>query len=593
MEMPPNQVLEQARLWADADPDPEARHELLRLIDDESLPELRGRFHGRLAFGTAGLRGAIGAGPNRMNRAVVRQTSAGLSDYLRTHDPEAARAGVVIGYDGRHLSREMAEDTAAVLIARDIPAVLIPHPAPTPLVAFAVTHLRLGAGVMVTASHNPPQDNGYKVYWKNGAQIIPPHDRGIADAIGADLARLGPPGIGNAAAIPLADLDRAEIQGLLTRTGEELEADYLNAVQASLPGPRGNQKSPTIVYTPMHGVGRDLCTAALARAGFDRVRVVPEQAEPDPDFPTVRFPNPEEPGALDLALSLAKAEGADLILANDPDADRLAVVARDGDRGLVAFDGNQIGALLGDYLLEHHAPNRGRPLVVTSIVSSTMLAAIGAAHGAEHETVLTGFKWIANRALHREAQDPGLTFVFGYEEALGYTVGTVCRDKDGIGAAAAMAQLATACADEGRTLHDRLRGLYERHGLHLTRQKAVVMPGPRGAAQISAIMEGLRSDPPECFAGRRVLSHLDVQRGLRFSDAGEETVLLPPSNVLRFDLDGGATLTARPSGTEPKIKFYFEVRQSMDGLSPEAAHTAAARQLDALETALLAVVDVV
>ncbi|MAE71796.1 MAG: phosphomannomutase [Gemmatimonadetes bacterium] len=582
--------LENVRTWCDNDPDPHTKNELAALIKAFPATEndLAERFGGRLAFGTAGLRGTLGAGPNRMNRAVVRQTTAGLADYLIDSTPAAGRRGVLIGYDGRHLSREMAHDTAGVLAARGIKAILIDRTAPTPLVAFGTTHFGTAAAVMVTASHNPPQDNGYKVYWSNGAQIIPPQDRGIAEAIDADLARLGEEGIGNAANVPMMTLDEARDASLLQEPGRELEAAYLDALANALPAAGRRDDPLTIVYTPLHGVGRELAERALLRAGFSRVHVVPEQADPDGDFPTVAFPNPEEPGAMDLALGLAEAVGADLVLANDPDADRLAVIARNAEGEFVPLDGNQIGVLLAEFLLDVAAEPDPK-IVMNSIVSSGMLAVIAAAHGVEFETVLTGFKWIGNRALEREAKEPDLSFIFGYEEALGYTVGTVCRDKDGIGAAVAMAELAARARDEGLSVLDRLNRLYERHGLYLTRQRSIVLPGSEGAARIASAMAALRDDPPTEVGGFTVEVIADIEAGIRFEIASGTTtsLSLPRSNVLRFELEGSATVTARPSGTEPKIKFYFEVRNEVLDGDIAGARVRAATELEKLENSLI------
>ncbi len=579
------------RAWRDHDPDPTARAELDALLDalPDSRDELEERFAGRLAFGTAGLRGTIGAGPACMNRAVVRQTTAGLADYLLATLPDARKRGVLIGFDGRHLSREMAHDSAGVCAARGIRAILIDRTAPTPLVAFGTTHLGACAAIMVTASHNPPQDNGYKVYWGNGAQIIPPHDQGIAAAIDADLERLGKSGVGNAAEVPMLDLADARAAGYLQEPGPELEAAYLEALSAALPGADRRHDPLKIVYTPLHGVGRELAERALRRAGFAGLYTVPEQAEPDGDFPTVEFPNPEEPGAMDLSLALAERIGADLVLANDPDADRLAVITRAADGACVQLDGNQVGVLLADFLLAEAKVRPGPKIVMNSIVSSGMLAPIADDHGAEFETVLTGFKWIGNRALEREAEQEGLDFVFGYEEALGYTVGTVCRDKDGIGAAVAMAELTARARDAGETLLDRLATLYRRHGLYLTRQRSVVLPGSEGAARISAMMDSLRSDPAANLTGRRVEEIWDILQGTRQVCAtGDSSALaLPASNVLRWELEGAATVTARPSGTEPKIKFYFEVREQLDESGLGAARGRAAEALDRLERELM------
>lgn len=564
--MPAALDIDAIRAWCDNDPDNQTRSELEALLAalPETEAELRDRFAQRLGFGTAGLRGLLGAGLQRMNRAVVRQTTAGLADYLLEQGPGVREQGVVIGYDGRHLSREMAHDCAGVLAAREIRVFLVDRTAPTPLIAFAVRHLHAAAGVVVTASHNPPQYNGFKVYWSNGAQIVPPHDQGISAAIDADLLRHGPPLTGAAKAVPLLSTEDARAAGLLQEPGAELEAAYLQALATALPV-RTRQADPLrIVYTPLHGVGKALALAALAQAGFQHVHVVAAQAEPDGDFPTLVFPNPEEPGALDLALDLAAEVGADLVLANDPDADRLAVVSRAGDGSLIALGGNQIGALLGDFLLHLAAPGESRKLVITSIVSSGLLAEIATAHGAECDTVLTGFKWICNRAMERESE--GLEFVFGFEEALGYTVGRVCRDKDGIGAAVAFAELAAQARDAGLDVPACLDALHRKHGFHRTHQESIVYDGPSGQQRIAAIMATLREAPPEHLGGRRVLALTDLQNRTRLDcTTGERVeVQLPAANLLRFDLSGEAWVVARPSGTEPKIKFYFEVRERVD-----------------------------
>ena len=361
-------VLDAAEAWRAADPDPTTVAELSALLarsgDPAAQTELHDRFAGALEFGTAGLRGVLGAGPNRMNRAVVRRTTAGLARYLLERVPEVKTRGVVVGRDGRRMSPEFADDAARVLAAHGIPALVFPTPVPTPLVAFATTHLAAAAAVMVTASHNPPEYNGYKVYWGNGAQIIPPHDQGIAAAIAA---------VEPAAEVRLAPADAALVRPL----GEEVGRAWLEAILALRLHP--SPSALPIVYTAMHGVGGAWIERAFAEAGFGNLHPVPEQQQPDGAFPTVRFPNPEEPGALDLATALADRVGAKLVLANDPDADRLAVMARDGDGKLRALTGNEVGVLLGHYLLSQSSPLPDKPLVITTIVSSAQLSVIAPA----------------------------------------------------------------------------------------------------------------------------------------------------------------------------------------------------------------------
>ncbi|XYH93097.1 phospho-sugar mutase [Sorangium sp. So ce1128] len=581
-------VLEPAERWLAHDPDPETQSELRQLIDaaragEEGVrAELAERFAGPLEFGTAGIRGVLGAGESRMNRAVILRTTAGLARYLLGALGEKARsAGVVVGYDGRRMSREFAEDAACALAAAGIPSHLAPAPCPTPVAAFAVGHLGAAAGVMVTASHNPPEYNGYKVYWDNAAQIIPPHDTGIATAIDAS-----PP----ADQVPRVPFDEARQRGLVRDFPEELEQSYLRAIRGL--GVRSDgDRGLRIVYTPLHGVGNRLVRTALAQAGFTRVTSVPEQAEPDGAFPTVAFPNPEEKGAMDLAFALAKKEGADLVLANDPDVDRLAVAVRRPDGEYAQLTGNQVGVLLGHYLLtEGRAQGGGgateRRLVLASCVSTPMLGAIAAALGVHYEETLTGFKWIANRAIDIE-RSTGARFVFGFEEALGYTIGPVVRDKDGISAAAVLAELAAVRKAEGKTLLDELEALTRKYGLYMSGQRSYTLRGVDGVGKIAAIMAALRKSPPAEVGGVPVAAWRDFEARTRTSSDGRtESLVLPPSNVLVYELDGGSRIIARPSGTEPKIKFYFDVREEVAPDEPlgdvEARATA---RLDALARA--------
>jgi phosphomannomutase len=551
-------LLARARAWAEEDPDPATRAELLALIasPDPTKTDLEDRFAGTLEFGTAGLRGVLGAGPNRMNRAVVLRTTRGLAEELLAAFPDAAEKGVVIGYDGRRCSREFALDTALVLAAAGVHAHLFDDLGPTPLTAFAVVRLGAVAGVMVTASHNPPEYNGYKVYWHNGAQIVPPTDERIATRIARAPA---------AKDVPRLDVEAARSRGLLTTVPASVSAAYLEGV-ARLAVHGGGDRSFSIVYTPLHGVGDVLARKALANAGFSRVTSVPEQQKPDGAFPTVAFPNPEEKGAMDLAFALGRKEGAQLILANDPDADRLAVAlpspAADG-KGFLQLTGNQVGVLLGHYLLTERRKAPGEKLLaIATIVSSPMLGAIAHELGVRYEETLTGFKWITNRAMELEKE--GFTFVFGYEEALGYTVGNVVRDKDGISAAALVAEMAALMGTRKKTLLGELESIYRRYGLYVSSQVNLTKKGATGAADIAALMDGLRASPPLRVADKEVLATCDYVKGERRDAQGAVTSLsLPKSNVLSFELTGGSRIIARPSGTEPKVKFYFDVREEV------------------------------
>jgi phosphomannomutase len=565
-------LFSRARAWRDGDPDAETVAELDRLIAGGAgtTAELAERFAGPLEFGTAGLRGIIGAGESRMNRAVVRRATAGLARYLLDQVPHVKQRGVVVGRDGRRLSRELAADTAAVLAAHGIPALVFSGVVPTPLVAFAVLHTRAAAAVMVTASHNPPEYNGYKVYWGNGAQIVPPHDTGIAAAIDT---------VGPAREVPLLGEGDAREKGLWRDLPLSVAETYLAAIarEQRHAGPAGHELG--IVYTAMHGVGGHWVLEALDRAGFGRVYPVREQQEPDGAFPTVHFPNPEEPGALDLALALAARHHADIILANDPDADRLAVVARDASGALQPLTGNETGVILGHYTLTQSQPRPAHPFVVTTIVSSPQLGVIARDLGAAYDETLTGFKWIANRALARSASEP-LDFLFGYEEAIGYTVGTVARDKDGVGSALVMADCAAWCHARGTTLFGYLEEIHRAHGLFVATQKNYTFSGTEGGTIIRAIMNGFRERQPTSIGGLAVSRTLDYQAGV-----GD----LPPSNVIAFELDGGSRVTLRPSGTEPKIKYYVDLRQSVAaGEDFAAARSRALAALGKLADAVVA-----
>ena len=552
------------------DPSADTRAELASLLarsDAKAETELAERFAGPLEFGTAGLRGVLGAGETRMNRAVVLRTTHGLGNCLVKAVPNAKTRGVVIGYDGRRMSRELAEDTACALAALGIRAHLFTTLGPTPLTSFAVKQLGAAAGVMVTASHNPPEYNGYKVYWTNSAQIIPPIDSDIARAIES-----APP----AKDVPRMPIGDARTAGLVLDVADAVTEAYLAAIGALRFGPKP-RRDLRIVYTPMHGVGNVLARKALATAGFSDVFSVPEQAEPDGAFPTVAFPNPEEKGAMDLSLSHARARDAELILANDPDADRLAVAIphEKSASKYLQLTGNQVGVLLG-----HHLLVRGRgataenPLVIASIVSSPQLGSIARALGVRYEETLTGFKWIANRAMDLE-REVKASFVFGYEEALGYTVGDVVRDKDGISAALLFAELAAQLSSEGRTVHDELEALARKYGLFVSGQVNVVRKGSSGAEEIRSMMDRIRKSAPKTLGPYAVASISDFAAGARG---------LPKTNMVAFDLEGGSRVIARPSGTEPKAKFYFDVREPMaEGEPLDGAEARARRKMKQVE----------
>lgn len=564
---PLDALLADARAFAAEDPDADSRAELSALAERARAgeaaaeAELRDRFAAPLEFGTAGLRGRVEGGLARMNRVVVMRASHGLGTYLlETPGLDPARRGVVVGFDGRHSSRQFAEDTAAVLAGLGIPVHLFQDPVPTPLLAFTVARLGAAAGAMVTASHNPPLDNGYKVYAANGAQIIPPMD----EAIAACIARAP-----RVAAMPRSSPPDAAAQGLRRTIDDGLEAAYLDGLASGAWHPPGGPPL-RIVYTAMHGVGHRLLSRALRRAGFSGMAAVPSQADPDGSFRTVAFPNPEEKGAMDLALALAAEVSAELILANDPDADRLAVAIPDpAGTGYRMLTGNEIGVLLADDALGN-AETAGRPkLVVTTIVSSSLMSRMARDRGAAYAETLTGFKWIANAGLAGESA--GQAFVFGYEEALGYSCGPLVRDKDGIGAALRMAELVRHLKASGRTLLDRLDELLLDHGMIHQVQWSVTVAGPEGRARIAGAMAALRAEPLAAIGDSRVVRSVDAKSGEeRDAGGGVRPLALPRSDVLVFHAEDGARLIARPSGTEPKIKFYLEMVARVAGQSDVA-----------------------
>ncbi|MFH9659425.1 phospho-sugar mutase [Streptomyces sp. NPDC017248] len=535
-------LIARAKAWLAEDPDQETRDELAGLIDAGAVEELAARFAGTLQFGTAGLRGELGAGPMRMNRGVVIRAAAGLAAYLRKQG--RGDGLVVIGYDARHKSADFARDTAAVMTGAGLRAAVLPRPLPTPVLAFAIRHLGAVAGVEVTASHNPPRDNGYKVYLGDGSQIVPPADAEIAAEIAA---------IASLHDVPRPDagweiLDDKVLDAYLARTDAVLAA--------------GSPRTARTVYTAMHGVGKDVLLAAFARAGFPEPVLVAEQAEPDPDFPTVAFPNPEEPGAMDLAFARARATDPDLVIANDPDADRCAVAVRDGGDWRM-LRGDEVGALLAAHLVRSGA----RGTFAESIVSSSLLGRIARKAGLPYEETLTGFKWIA--------RVDGLRY--GYEEALGYCVDPEgVRDKDGITAALLITELASVLKEEGRTLLDLLDDLAVEHGLHATDQLSVRV---EDLSLIADAMRRLREQPPAELAGLPVVRAEDLSRG---------TDALPPTDGLRYTLDG-ARVVVRPSGTEPKLKCYLEVVVPVSGPAGlPAARTRATELLTAVKRDLSA-----
>ena len=525
-EEPSAPLLDTARRWLAAEPDDDIRVELAELIAEAergNADALAERFTGRLQFGTAGLRAAVAAGPMRMNRLVVRQAAAGLGRWLLDSVDGAADRGVVIARDARRKSDVFALDTARVLAAMGIKSMLHPGAQPTPVLAWSITGLNAAAGVVVTASHNPPADNGYKVFLDTGSQIVTPIDTEIAAHIG-DFDPLD---------VPIA----AEDDHLISW----LDASWSEAYVAAAPRVRLRPEvaGVKVAYTAMHGVGGDTIAAAFVASGFDPPVVVPEQQEPDGTFPTVSFPNPEEPGAMDLLLAVAQANGATLALANDPDADRLGAAIPDTQDGATGsswrkLSGDEIGWLFADHILRH--TNGSDRLVITTLVSSSLLARMAETHGVHSEETFTGFKWIGRIATERA--EVGQRFVFGYEQALGYLVTGRPLDKDGITAAVLMAEIAALAAHDGVTIQDRLDAIAAQYGRYITAELSVRMPPTEGAEWVRQI----EAEPPTAVGGIAV----------------ESVTSYPEANLVRLVLDGGTRLQIRPSGTEPKVKLYGE-----------------------------------
>jgi phosphomannomutase len=562
-----------AAAWRDADPDPVTRAELDQLLKSKDTAALAERFDGELAFGTAGIRAEIGAGPMRMNRLVIGRVATGLAQYIKTRDPSAATAGVVIGYDGRTNSAVFAIDAARILSRAGISTSLLPRALPTPVLAFSVRHLHAAYGVMVTASHNPRQYNGLKVYVRDGGQLLPPVDTEIAAAIDATD--------------PL-HLPEGWAEGTFAfRPADEAVDAYVTAVAARGRPPAGSQRLK-VVHTALHGVGDATFRAVLTTAGWPPPIPVAAQQQPDPAFPTAHYPNPEEPGVLNLAQATAEQVGADLVLANDPDADRVAVMVP-GPGGWRALTGDELGALLGDAVLTRLSqgdpledPGGLPPVVATTVVSGSLLRRLAQSAGVQCVSTLTGFKWIAR------AGGPDAALIYGYEQALGYAVRPhLVADKDGISAALLVLQLATAEAQQGRTLLDRLDDLALAHGLHLTRQRTLRADGAAGLAQLDDALDRVRSDPPRLLAGQPVTvtdlqqadpGVVDLAGGRAEQSPGRP---LPRADVLIWHAGSDARVMIRPSGTEPELKIYAEAvfpvaaRAGLD-----AARAAAAKRVE-------------
>ncbi len=538
--------------WTSSRYDEATRTELQELAAAGKHDEIEDRFYKALEFGTGGLRGKIGAGTNRMNRYVVARATQGLANYVKQHAGKPGPQSAVVSHDSRHRSREFAETTAAVLAANGINVYISPEMRPTPWVSFAIRHLDAHTGVMVTASHNPKEYNGYKVYWDDGSQVVPPHDKGIIGEVnkvtGEELVRSMP-------------FEEGVRKGLINVLDEAMDRAFLDAVRKQQRRRAEAEASDLkIVFTPLHGVGGTLVPKALGEWGFRHVTSEPEQSKPDGDFPTAASPNPEEGAALERSVEMARREGADLVLATDPDCDRVGIAVRHNDEYRL-FNGNEVCALLAEYILEN-TPRESlggrRPGIVSTVVSTPLVKKVADAKEADCALVLTGFKWIAMQMREWEAKADGPAFLYGAEESYGYLIGPHCRDKDAVVASCVLSEMAAVEKAAGRTLVDRLYALYHRLGTHFEWQKSVTLPGREGAEQIKAILEGVRANPPQEAGGSKVVRFVRFDTGEVFEDGVRTGATgLPKSDVFLFDFENGSRAIVRPSGTEPKIKFYF------------------------------------
>ena len=537
--------------------DEDTKAELRAIEGDEN--EIKERFYMDLEFGTAGLRGVIGAGINRMNIYVVRRATQGLANYIIKQG--GADKGVAIAYDSRHMSPEFAMEAAMTLAANGIKAYKFESLRPTPELSFAVRELGCIAGINITASHNPPEYNGYKVYWEDGAQFTPPHDKGVTEEVLA---------IEDLSTVKTTDEASATAAGKYEVIGREIDDKYIAQVKAQVVNQKAideMQDQISIVYTPLHGTGNIPARRVMKELGFTHVYVVPEQELPDGGFPTVSYPNPEAAEAFSLGLKLAGEKNADLVLATDPDADRLGVYVKDAGSGeYIPLTGNMSGSLLCEYVLSQKKaagkiPEDGQ--VIKSIVSTNLIDAVAKEYGCELIEVLTGFKWIGQQVLKNEKTGRG-TYLFGMEESYGCLIGTYARDKDAISATAALCEAAAYYKQKGMTLWDAMVAMYEKYGYYKDAVKSIGLSGIEGLAKIQSIMETLRNNTPKEVGGYKVVSARDYKLDtIKDMASGEvKPTGLPSSNVLYYDLNDGAWICVRPSGTEPKIKFYYGIKGS-------------------------------
>ena len=570
--------LEEYKKWCESPEfDEETKKELLSIKDDEK--EIEDRFYKELEFGTAGLRGVIGAGTNRMNKYTVGKATQGLANYILEQGTQDK--GVAISYDSRRMSKEFSLLTALILNANGIKTYLFENLRPVPELSFTVRKLKCTAGVMITASHNPPKYNGYKVYWDDGAQIVEPRDNEIIAKVRA---------VESFSEIKEISKEEAIEKGLFNVIGTEMDDEYISVLKSKILNPeivKEQGKKLKVVYTPLHGTGNTIAGRLFKEIGMENVYVVPEQKDPDGEFPTVSYPNPEDKAAFKLALELAKKEDADVVLATDPDADRLGIFAKDAKTGeYMEYTGNMSALLIAEYRIEQMKEKGILPedgMFITTIVSSDLAKAIAKYYNLECIEVLTGFKNIG-RIMRQEEEKNGMKYVFGFEESYGCLIGDYARDKDGIAAVMALCEAACYYASKGKTLWDAMEDIYKKYGYYKEAQVSIVMEGAEGAEKIKEMMTNMRNTPVEKIGEYKVLTFKDVEKDyVKDMVTGEESKTgLPKSNVLYYALEDNNWCCVRPSGTEPKIKLYMGVK----GTSDEDA----AKKLEALKEAMVAIV---
>lgn len=546
------EILKNAESWLSDDFDAETRNKVKNLIENDPA-ELTESFYRSLEFGTGGLRGIMGVGTNRMNKYTVGMATQGLANYLIKVFSDVSPIKVAIAHDSRNKSRHFAEITANVFAANGFKVYLFDDLRPTPELSYAIRHFGCQSGVVITASHNPKEYNGYKAYWNDGAQLIPPHDKNVIKEVNS-----------------IASISAVKFEGredLIEIIGKDFDELYLEEIkkQSLNPDAVSRQKSLKIVYTPLHGTGTTLVPESLKRIGFENIITVKEQSIPDGNFPTVKSPNPEEQSALEMAIDLAKEKQANLVMATDPDADRVGIAVRDNKGDFILLNGNQTASILIHYLLSQWKKNNkltGKEYIVKTVVTSELLKEIADSFKVECFDVLTGFKWIADIIRKLEGEK---VFIAGGEESYGYMIGDFVRDKDAVCSCAMIAETAAWAADQGKTLFDILQDIYLEYGLYVEKLKSLVRKGKAGAEEIQEIMDNYRTNPPEKINGTKVILIKDYLESIEKNLATGYTAKIdfPASNVLQFFLEDGSKISVRPSGTEPKIKYYFSVNQKV------------------------------